>query len=250
MELKILDLNLWMLPPPIAADNKKRLALFLELVKKINPDIITLQELWWSRYIVYLRKNLKGYHMYRPSQNRFNKSGLVTFSKKKAIGWHFHRFPKQKEGFFEKIASKGYLIIKLNLGETMYHIVNTHLYCPDMRMKKINLTESQFWTLERISAHGNWIICGDLNIDEPEFKKLNKGRFSHVANQMSTVSRTNKYATMRFNRFNRFNKGEKRLDYTLLRLATEQKPVLKTRVLRKPLLSDHYAMLTTITGLE
>ncbi len=243
MELKLLDLNLWMLPAPIASDQKKRLQRFILLVKRTDPDIITLQEVWLGKYITFIRKNLKGYHLHRAGKGVFNKSGLVTLSKKAPSSSHFHLFPKLKGvGRMEKLAGKGYLVIMLSLFGRKFHVVNTHLYCPMVEKKK-KITEQQFGMLKSISRSGNWIISGDLNIDEPEFKKLNMGHFTHHTAKVYTVSKENKYAR---SRMNRFGKGDKKLDYTLLR-AKSNNIIMHTEVLQNPKVSDHYAVLTTFT---
>jgi len=243
MKLKILDLNLWMLPSFLSSDHKKRLQGFIQLVKKTNPDIITLQEVWLRKYIAFIRKNLRGYHTHHPGHKLFNKSGLLTLSKMKPSAWHFHRFPKLRgENRVEKLAGKGYLMIKLSFADRQFHIVNTHLYCESPRNKR-KLTEQQFAMLKRLTVKGDWIVCGDLNLDESKFEKLNKKHFTHHTVKAFTVSAENKYT---HSRLNRFGFRDLKLDYTLIR--TEKNNIrLRTKVLQKPLVSDHYAVLTTFT---
>jgi len=44
--MKILSLNCWLLPPPFSSENKNRLSRIVNLIKKHNPDVIALQEVW------------------------------------------------------------------------------------------------------------------------------------------------------------------------------------------------------------
>lgn len=244
MELKILDLNLWLLPAPAASDQKNRLNQFIALVNKTDPDIITLQEVWLKKYITFIRKNLDGYHIHHPSHGAFNKSGLVTLSKKKQSSFYFHRFPKLKgEIRLEKLAGKGYLMIKLRFAGRNFHIVNTHLYCEKPGSRK-RITEQQLGMLIRLSNKGNWIICGDLNLGEKEFNELNQGHFTHHTSKVFTYAKANKYARQRFNKFGIKNR---KIDYTLLK-AKNNNIIMHTTVLKKPLVSDHYAVLTTFTA--
>ena len=236
MRLKILDLNLWMLPPPFSADNMKRLERFIAMANRMQPDIITLQELWLNTYVDYIHRKLPGYRLYRHTDRALNRSGLVIFSKKKAVAWHFHAFRKDKEGIVERFASKGYLRITVGLGRERYNIVNTHLFCPVPDRKKLKITEMQFRLLERISAKG-------LNIDKPLFEELNKGRFIYSKARTDTVSKDNRYDNLRLNRFTRTGQ---RLDYTLLRGLDGNVRKITTRIIKKPLLSDHYALLSSI----
>lgn len=244
MQLKILDLNLWMLPAPMASDQKRRLQRFVLLAKRTNPDIITLQEVWLRKYITFIRKNLKGYHIHHPSHKVFNRSGLVTLSKEKPSSFHFHRFPKLKgEVRLEKLAGKGYLMINLRFAGKNYHIVNTHLYC-ELPGSRKQITEQQLEMLIRLTKKGNWIVCGDLNLDESEFKKLNKGHFTHHTSKVFTYSKNNKYARSRLNKFGIRNR---KIDYTLIK-ADKNNLKIHTAVIQKPLVSDHYAVLTTISA--
>jgi endonuclease/exonuclease/phosphatase family metal-dependent hydrolase len=242
MELKILDLNMWLLPAPIASDQKKRLQRFIKLVKRLNPDIITLQEVWLRGYIKFIRKNLPGYHLRCPSKGFFNKSGLVTLSKKKPAGFSFQKYAKQKgQSRLEKLATKGYLTIKIHFAKRWFNLVNTHLHSQAPKSKK-RITERQFETLMILTQKGDWIVCGDFNLDEARLSQLNHGHFSYHPVKTFTVSAANKYTK---SRMNRFGKRNRKLDYTLVRTEPANIKII-TRVIQKPLISDHYALFTRL----
>jgi endonuclease/exonuclease/phosphatase family metal-dependent hydrolase len=242
MELKILDLNMWLLPAPIASDQKQRLQRFIRLVQRLDPDIITLQEVWLRRYIKFIRKSLPGYHLRNPSKGFFNRSGLATLSKKRPAGWHFQSYPKFKgESRLEKLAAKGYLSIKIHFAKRWFNVVNTHLYAESLKNKR-KITERQFETLLILTQNGDWIVCGDLNLDEARFSQLNHHHFSYHPVKSFTVSSANKYTK---SRINRFTKCDKKLDYTIIRTEPANIKII-TRVIQRPLLSDHYALFTRL----
>jgi endonuclease/exonuclease/phosphatase family metal-dependent hydrolase len=243
MELKILDINLWLLPPPLSAENQKRLSRFVELSKKLSPDIIALQEVWLIKYAKYLKANLPGYHAYFSKSKKFNKSGLVTLSKIKPASWSHEYFKaSKKEGLVERAARKGYIIIKLKIDGKHLNVLNTHLHASNLRMVS-KITISQFNNLRSATRRGNWIVVGDLNIPQQIFLDLNRMHFRYKSVRYPTLERSNRYARMRLNRFAKY---PKKLDYVLLRTSTKKEFSVKTKRIRSPPLSDHYGLLSHI----
>ncbi len=244
MELKILDINLWMLPPPLSSDNKKRLSKFVEVVSKLDPDLITLQEIWLIKDVKYLGKSLPDYHIFYSGRKRFNNSGLVILTKKKPFSEKLFQFRAyHKEGLIERAARKGYQVIKLRLKGKSISILNTHLYAA--RKNRANpVTLFQFRTLKRVTARGNWIISGDLNIPQEIFIDLNNSHFKYKAFKTPTISQSNKYTKSRLNRFDRC---EKKIDYLLLKSASHKDFSHRAKIITSPLMSDHYAIYSVIT---
>ena len=240
MDLKILDLNLWLLPRPLSSDNKKRMARFIDLVRKLQPDIITLQEVWLMGYERYLRKNLSSYHASSSGKKRLNNSGLIIFSRKKPLSESLHKF--RNKSLTDRLARKGYLIIRLNLGGKIFHILNTHLHA-SLKSKPNRTTISEFQQLKHITSEGDWIVAGDLNIRQELFRELNDGHFIATRSSTPTYSPKNRYAK---SRFNRFDHSERKIDYVLLKLPNRTSYSLSTRVIKSPLMSDHYALFSVI----
>jgi endonuclease/exonuclease/phosphatase family metal-dependent hydrolase len=240
MELKLLDLNLWLLPRPLSSDNKKRMDRFIALVKKLDPDIITLQEVWLMGYERYLKKNLKPFHVSSSGKKRLNNSGLVTFSRKKPLSESIHLF--KKESLLDKLVRKGYLIIRLNLDGRFIRILNTHLHA-SLKAKPNKNSIFQFQQLKHVTSEGDWIVAGDLNLRQELFHKLNDGHFIPSRSSIPTYSSKNRYAKARLNRLDH---SDRKVDYVLLKLSNGTSYSLSTKVIKSPLMSDHYALFSVI----
>jgi len=242
MDLKILDINLWMLPRPFSADNKKRFSKFFRLVKRLRPDIITLQEVWLVKDEKFIRKSLAGYHTLSSGKKKINNSGLVTLSLKKPLSEKLHKF--WRETLVDNVVRKGYLVISIKFANRLFHILNTHLHAA-RKSRPNKVTISQFEQLKEITLAGNWIISGDLNMTPEVFARLNQDHFRYKSCRSSTISNSNKYSKMRLNRFDH---SEKRVDYLLLKTDKKNGFSIRTRVIKVPLLSDHYAIFSRINS--
>ncbi len=233
MELKIFNLNCWLLPPPFSAENNERIRKIINLIKKHNPDIITLQEVWLKKYAKKIRNGLEGYLFFQSRSNIFNKSGLLFGTKLKPISFTEDYFPVEKiHSIHEKIGKKGYQIAEIRPG---FYVMNTQLYAPEKK-GEIEISISQFRILEKISRDKRTILSGDLNIHDNLFVKMNKA-FKYTPIGKFTVSLKNKYANMRFNRPHHANKT---IDYII---GTKKMHHVKTKVVNPIQVSDHYAMI-------
>jgi endonuclease/exonuclease/phosphatase family metal-dependent hydrolase len=244
MELKILSLNLWLLPPPFSVENKNRLKKFVEFIKSQNPDIVALQEVWLKRYVNFLRKHLKDYNIHCCGNSLYNKSGLVTLSKIKPQEVESSKFKNTgKISIIEQLAKKGYLKTKLSIAGKMLSIINTHLYDSAKEKGKL-IKEKQFEQLKKIIKEDISIVAGDLNLRINEFLGFNKGYFCVDDDDQYTVSSKNPYSNMRFNKNKECNK---KIDYVLLKNNSCDEILLRTKVIRYPLLSDHFAILSILS---
>ena len=245
MQLTLLDANLWMLPYPFSKEKKKRVNLFLDIVHKYNPDIITLQEIWLNKYLNLLKKSLPNYYFIHKKKSIYNRSGLVTLSKIKPSEIKILKFPKQhKYSLLERIASKGLICITFPQGKLgKISIVNTHLYDPVNKMDKI-IDKEEMEFIEKISSRGNWIIAGDLNMPHKDFESLNKGFFKGEDNDfVETLSKENGYRT--WDIMDETDDGK--LDYVLFRTRPKVIKSIKHKVIMSPNISDHYAILSKIS---
>lgn len=242
MELTTLNLNFWLLPRPFSADNKQRMNRFLELVRKTDPDIITLQEVWLKKYVRYLRKRLKDYHCYCSKNKFYNKSGLVTFSKIKAEFAKLKIFP-QKTGFniIEKLAKKGYLKTDFNINGKKISLINTHFYFPLTR-KEEKIDEEQFELLKEITEGGHFIIAGDLNTPLEKLKIINNNVFEIDNEEKHTYATHNKYVRKQLQNPRNLNR---KIDHILTRSNSPMK--IAAKVINPILISDHFPLLGKIT---
>ena len=110
-KITILNLNLWLLPKPFARDQKKRFARFIKMVKELQPDIITLQEVFLSKYIKRLHRSLGDYYVSAFPKRFINAPGLVIFTKERPYLFEFHFFGiTEKYNLVERLAKKGFLM--------------------------------------------------------------------------------------------------------------------------------------------
>ena len=195
MNFKLFNLNCWLLPAPFSVDNTKRLRQIISFIKKFEPDIITLQEVWLQKYVKILINKLPEYKIYS-SAAIFNRGGLVTGLKILHLSCKKETFPITiKHNPIERLAKKGYHIITL---ANNVQIINTQLYMSNSAERYI--TKAQFYELQKQSENKRVILCGDLGIDDKEFM-LTNGVFVYHPLNINTSSKKNKYHRMRFNKF-------------------------------------------------
>jgi exonuclease III len=108
------------------------------LLKKTDPDIITLQEVWTKRYLRYIVKNLSEYNVItnegvKTGKEKYfmrsHRSGLVTLIKTKPE-WDSFKAAEREEGvnIVEKFAARGILTVKTKWGDNPLIIKNVHLF--------------------------------------------------------------------------------------------------------------------------
>jgi endonuclease/exonuclease/phosphatase family metal-dependent hydrolase len=229
--MKIFTLNTWMLPFNLSKYNKKRFSKILDFIKKEEPDIVALQEVWFSKYVEILDQ--LDYNMFSQSKKYLNRSGLVTMTKKKHKA-EFVIFPKYNSPLLHKPAKRGFH--KLKVGEIYFF--NAHLYImPGKESTFIAKKE-----LEIIKKHmkGKCILCGDMNIDKKEFNKINNSYFSYAENSRNTFSSKNPLLKKWWDPK---MVSDKKIDYILVKNPSEFS--FKSKVIKEGL-SDHYGILAEI----
>ncbi len=233
MELKIFNLNCWLLPPPFSVQNKARLQSIIKLIQEYNPDVITLQEVWLQAYVAILQNELRTYNFVASYEPFFNRGGLVTGVRKNVTAKIFpHTFPQMKEySTTEKYGSKGYHEITVsNLS-----LINTHLYAPTNTFEE-SITSYQFSLLCGFFYKKNGILAGDLNMEQEKLHGQGIFRFFKTE---STLSKDNSYANWGFNK----TLFSKQIDYVL---PTENIQV-GVEVLRDEV-SDHYPLIGSVVN--
>ncbi len=229
MNLKIFNLNCWLLPG-ISKHNNKRLKLIIKTIKKIDPDIVALQEVWLNKHVKIIESELKEYSFIKSKSRVFNKTGLLTGVKIKKQKHKIKSFPiTNKHSFIERIAKKGFHIIQIS--QNLF-FVNTQLYAPT-NIKEKSITFEQFNCIQKEIMDKKIILVGDLNIIKKDLIKLNK-IFNCDCDDENTLSINNPYVV----------ESNKKVDYVLL--TKNNNLNISTKTLTNPILSDHYFILASI----
>jgi len=240
MSLKIFNINMWLLPIRFSKHNGQRVKKLIHFVKKLNPDIITLQEIWQKKHIKTLKKHLKEYHLTLHKTRFWNKSGLVVLSKEKPVKQEYFAFKKIKErGIYNRIAPKGVLVVHFKKEIVIY---NTHLH-HRTDGEKIKVAYGEFNLVKkRIKKSKTSILCGDLNLTKTQFDKINKGFFLHAEDSQNTFSKKNPFFKKWWEK--KMPQGNKKIDYIVIR--TNKKFLYKSRTIKNPVMSDHYGIYSEI----
>ena len=232
MRVKLFNLNCWLLPSPFSIDNKKRLANIISFIKKQNPDIITLQEVWMKKYVKKIKRELPQYKFFSYSSKLYNKSGLLFGIKWKPLFGYQKIFPiTNLHSKREKIGSKGYQLFEVSPG---VFVMNTQLYAPE-KSYQMKITVSHFREIEKASSGKRVILSGDLNLEEYEFSKINK-TFYYKSPLNFTIAKKNPYCHSRFNKLNDANKI---IDYVV---SNEKNIPVESKVYNPVTFSDHYSL--------
>lgn len=87
-------------------------------------------------------------------------------------------------------------------------------------------------------------MCGDLNLGEVEFEKINNGRLLRLCDSENTFDYLNPYKHQRFNARSTRTKGGK-----IVYMAYANIPILESeyQVIKNPFVSDHYITYCVIT---
>ena len=244
MAISIFNLNCWLFPPPISADCNNRLSSIIDLIKERDPKIICLQEVWSNKYLEYLKQKLTNYHCVSSGSLFYNQSGLAIFLKEKPLSFRVNFFKLSfRHNFTEWFLRKGYIEANIKINGVKWTIVNTHLYAAFSKKTEI-IIEKQFLELISKISGTDVFLCGDLNLEEGKFEKLNQGRFSRLCDLQNTSDVNNPYARKRFNSFIIGNKSKK-IDYLIYKSG----PAVQSEyeVIKKPFVSDHYPMFCQAT---
>lgn len=243
LQTPIFDLNAWLMPLGISAENKVRIDRLINFIERNKPPLVTLQEVWLGKYVNYLKEKLPRYLVVASSLgSAFNWGGMVTLLDSTKVSYKSHSytyFPQQGIQFIhERIAHKGVLTVVVSIGGQEWKITNTHLFAPHS-LKQEDITISQFLRLPRPTSYEDrHLLCGDLNLDPEKVYRIAAAAGWRIdCNLEPTISRDNPYQLMLANRF---NNNTFKCDYILFPGGN-----LQTEVIREEL-SDHYGLWTEI----
>ncbi|MDD5331961.1 MAG: endonuclease/exonuclease/phosphatase family protein [Candidatus Nanoarchaeia archaeon] len=232
MRFKVAQLNFWGLPWPFSVWRKTRLEDLVEFIQKNDVDLINLNEVWLGQDICYLKMKLKNYHF---SHNRFdnvNDSGLVTISKYPVKFKRFIPFDKS-----EIFSGKGILISEMEVDKKKIKVVNTHFF-HSRKLHRSHIVKNQLERVKNYLDEFPTIVAGDFNLNYDKVKFPLFKLISKVS--IPTLNKDNRYTHKLFNGLYSINL---KCDLIFSNFKTK---VLRKEVYRKPLLSDHYLILSEI----
>ena len=241
--LTILNGNLWMLPGGLSVDKEERIDRFISYVKQLMPHVITLQEIWTTDLVAYLESRLPEFQVVASGKGgTVNAAGLVTLSRVPSDSSAFSAFPVAEDAsLLEKQARKGYLTVRMKTPAFSASVVNTHLYSPTCQ-EDHTLVAEQFNTLKQIDAGHNTFIVGDLNLAQRDFERLNKSFFLTENDTSYTVDPHNKYRGRGSNAARAKKVDRYKVDRLLMPQALGEQFLLKSMLIRDPIVSDHYLL--------
>lgn len=232
--LTIIDANLWLLPPPAADGQERRMADFARFVRDWRPDLVTLQEVWLPSYVATLRRALPDYYCIVKPFGLYNQTGLVIFSRHPPLeAWFAQYGLTHHHNLVELAARKGFLRAAIRAPIGIVTVIDTHLYA-HASPQELELTRRQCESVVAAAALGTppVILAGDLNLRVGDVSPRVLGILCMEDNlEASTVSK---------------NPGKK-IDYLMLRPPPGMLGQVESKVLRDPVVSDHCPILATLT---
>ena len=237
MKIKIFNQNTWLIPFPFSKHGRSRINNLFGTIKNLNPDIVTLQEVTLSSHVKKIKKTFPEYFLMHGAGRFGNRSGSLTMTKEKPLLSKFVSFPKAKVRRLHKIIKRGFFVIKLK----NFFLINAHLYPgnwnPELTLQEFEILKKQC-DKKKIT-----IVAGDLNLNYEIFDKVNNNFFECVDAVGNTFSFFNKYVKKWWERTITANK---KIDYILVRNPNKKQIIFKSRIIRKPLISDHYGIYSEI----
>jgi len=228
--MKIFTLNAWLLPPPLAKDNRERVRSIIQMIKKFGPDVVCLQEVWLRAYVRQIKSALSAYSFRTTTdQFLFNRSGLLVGSRKPIKNYRADTFLDSREhNLGEKIAGKGWQLASIS----GYTILHTHLYASEG--EGYQMTKAQLQQLEALSTPEDTILVGDLNLPREAFRESAQ-TFTCPEETEHTIVPDNPYASARLN-----TSSDAKWSYITPKKGSDI--TINTEVIKEPIVSDHFAL--------
>ena len=204
-EVKLLSWNVFMLPKPIKNSlQKERTYLIAQQLKKIDPDVIVLQEAFSEHFRTVVGNTLYSTH---PYQLRLRKSG--AFKQVMCSGlFVLSRYPIRslEYNYFGSCAgadcfsSKGALLTELELDGKKLQLLVTHMQASDDQVHH-RIRQDQTQTIKELlrpytQAGVPQVLAGDLNIDSMVgtefFEFLNTLNLSAIGQDLQETTKAQK----------------------------------------------------------
>jgi len=228
--MKIFTLNTWLLPPPLAKDNRERVRNIIQMIERVDPDVVCLQEVWLRAYVRQIKSALSAYSFRTTTdQFLFNRSGLLVGSRKPITNYRADTFPDSKEhNLEEKIAGKGWQLASIS----GYTVLHTHLYAS--KDKDYRMTKAQLQQLEALTTPEDTILVGDLNLSREAFCESVQ-TFVCPEETEHTIVPDNPYASARLNA-----PSDAKWSYITPKKGSDL--TINTEIIKELVVSDHFAL--------
>ena len=243
MRLRLVTLNVWGLPEPLARDVVDRVEAIAAHLRQVEVDVVCFQEAWtWEvkKRLMATASGSRYPHAWCRKEN-FGGGGLLVLSRLPILEARF--IPYVLKGLPQRIhhadyyAGKGFAHLRLATEGGSVSVVNTHLhaqYAGDGVSEYVGIRSGQVVQLAAYLTDiaEPLLVAGDFNIDEgkPEYRALEG--LSGVSDTAVTLDQ--RQGTSR--RANPYREGktspDSRIDYVFYRrgVSSTVKPVALQRV--------------------
>ena len=174
VELKVLSWNIYMLPPLIFFNGKRKRARAIgEILAAGEYDIIVFQEAFHHGARRNIKRWLREVYPYRvgPANTRYislrASSGVWILSKLPITKVEAICF-KERSGFDNRMARKGALMIEGEKDGQTFQIIGTHLNAggtPELRLSQVRAIRNELMSAFQKDSIPQ-IVCGDFNISK------------------------------------------------------------------------------------
>lgn len=173
MKIKIITQNCF--DSPLSSNRFNRINFLISKIINLNPDVIFLQEINFSKTAFRVMKALKdaGYHVFCQPGLVLNRGGLLTASRISIDNLEFHRFGSQGKilslQIADRILGKGFQKMTTTVNGNKVSLFNVHFVSIHNRRSfaERKTLESQFEMLS-LKSNEDKIICGDFNFTQKD----------------------------------------------------------------------------------
>lgn len=242
-ELKILNLNAWLMPLALSIDDWPRLDDIITLIRAHEPDLVSLQEVWRLPCLRHLKRALPEYEFHTNGGFFFNQSGLVTLSKKVAKKFTSRLFLKEKcLGFIERLGAKGFHALSVEWNQQPLVFVNTHLFSLGNAVRGFEVAQQQLaFILKEMGEGVDMILSGDFNMPPRALERITGQEF---VRDMDTRLAHLPFSLYQKRGPNKYHSYDTQIDFTITNMKNVQ---IRTERILEPVVSDHFPELTTLT---
>lgn len=263
-KISILSLNCF--GAPQSRNIAHRFKLLKDNLKKLQPNIILLQEVITDAQRKVLIESLSrhGYKYFYKTGARFRNGGLLTFSNLPTVDEGFRSYKIRASPFplsiTDRFLKKGFQVFSVRLFNKTVKVINTHVltnyggldiedYCVMQQIYQL------LKYIKTIPKDMQVILGGDLNIREDtflyEFLINTVGFYDPLEDAASITYDFNNSEVTSISKF--FMRESTKIDYTLFR-GFKESDISQRIVFSEPFdhkgtvmfLSDHFGVLTTI----
>ena len=245
--LKIISYNISALPKWLNLNGNpfKRIEQIIDLLIKNDADVICLQEVFDIKIRNRIAQELLKYDFhYKPSNSMFClSSGLMILSKYRIISKGFEAYNNYSGE--DSFSEKGILFITIEINNTVYTIINTHLNANaifSLNRRCVRTRDKQMHQLIEFIKNNNRdniILCGDFNIDLYDYQNMFNKLNNIYKFNISSINFINNTKLITF------SKSNNQLDYIFYFYNTPKHISFNYELIKSDL-SDHYPIILNL----